>query len=287
MSESTLRHVRIALVQQQATDNRDDNTQRGQIAVRQAAAAGAQIVCFAELAFDPFHPQEPATPQTPELAESIPGPTTAAFAELARELGVVIILNLFEISDGRTYDSSPVVGHDGQLLGTTRMIHITDYACFHERGYYTPGDHGAPVFETPFGRIGIAICYDRHFPEYMRALALGGAEIVFIPQAGAVGEWPEGLYHAEMQVASFQHGYYTALCNRVGPERRLTFGGESFVCDPHGRVIAQASATDDEILTCDLDLAEVGRSHAQRLFLGDRRPELYADWLGPQRGRDA
>lgn len=271
--------TRIGLVQQHVTDDRSENMQRGLAAVRRAASAGANIVCFAELAFDPFYPQEPATPRTPQLAEPIPGPTTKAFAQLARELHVVIVLNLFEVSDGRTYDSSPVLGCDAQLLGTTRMIHITDYPCFHERGYYAPGDRGAPVYETPFGKIGVAICYDRHFPEYMRALALAGAEIVFIPQAGAVGEWPDGLYHAEMQVAAFQNGYFTALCNRVGPEPRLTFGGESFVCDPQGRVIEQATATEDEILICDLDLDQIKRSHARRLFLADRRPELYANWL--------
>lgn len=279
MTTASPRNVRIALVQQRATGDRADNTQRGLAAVRQAAAAGANIVCFAELAFDPFYPQEPATPQTLQRAEPIPGPTTDAFGELARQLSVVIVLNLFEASAGRTYDSSPVLDRDGQLLGVTRMIHITDYPCFHERGYYAPGDCGAPVYDTPFGKIGVAICYDRHYPEYMRALALAGAEVVFVPQAGAVGEWPDGLYHAEMQVAAFQNGYFTALCNRVGPEPRLTFGGESFVCDPHGRVMAQAGATDDEVLVCDIDLEEVARSHAKRLFLADRRPELYADWF--------
>ena len=119
------------------------------------------------------------------------------------------------------------------------MIHITDYDCFHERGYYCPGDSGAPVYETAYGKIGVAICYDRHYPEYMRALTLSGAEIVFVPQAGAVGEWPEGLYEAELRVAAFQNGYFTALCNRVGQEPKLNFAGESFVCDPSGCVIAR------------------------------------------------
>jgi N-carbamoylputrescine amidase len=161
------------------------------------------------------------------------------------------------------------------------MIHITEYACFHEQGYYTPGDTGAPVYETKAGRIGVAICYDRHYPEYMRALAIAGADLVVVPQAGAVGEWPEGLYEAEMQVASFQNGYYTALCNRVGEEECLTFSGESFVCSPDGRVIARAAAGEDAILHADLDFAQADRSHARRLFLRDRRPELYASWIAP------
>jgi beta-ureidopropionase len=150
-------------------------------------------------------------------------------------------LNFFERDGDRTFDSSPVIDADGSLLGVTRMVHITEYACFHEQGYYTPGDTGAPVYATRAGKIGVAICYDRHFPEYMRALALGGADLVVVPQAGATGEWPEGLYEAEMRVAAFQNGYFTALCNRVGQEDCLDFAGESFVCDPNGVVIARAA----------------------------------------------
>jgi N-carbamoylputrescine amidase len=159
------------------------------------------------------------------------------------------------------------------------MVHITDYPCFHEQGYYAPGDTGAPVFETRAGRIGVSICYDRHYPEYMRALALAGAELVVVPQAGAVGEWPEGLYEAELQVAAFQNGYFTALCNRVGTEECLDFAGESFVCAPDGRVVARAPQGEDHILFADIELAEAATSHARELFLRDRRPELYADWL--------
>ncbi len=271
----------IALIQQSASADRGDNLERGLASAREAARQGARVITFAELAFERFHPQFPATPESLDNAEPIPGPVTAAFQALAAELGVVCVPNLFERSaDGRTWDASPVIDADGALLGTTRMIHITDYDGFHEQGYYAPGDTGAPVYATRFGRLGVAICYDRHYPEYMRALAIGGAELVVVPQAGTVGEWPEGLYEAELQVASFQNGYFTALCNRVGPEERLTFGGGSFVCAPDGRVLARAGATDDEILLCDVDLSEAARSHARRLFLRDRRPELYGGWLG-------
>ncbi|MCK4776069.1 MAG: carbon-nitrogen hydrolase family protein, partial [Candidatus Krumholzibacteria bacterium] len=170
---------------------------------------------------------------------------------------------------------SPVIDSDGTLLGRARMVHITDYEGFHEQGYYAPGDTDVPVYDTRAGRIGVAICYDRHYPEYMRALALREAELVFVPQAGGVDEWPEGLYEAEMRVAAFQNGYFVALCNRVGAEPKLTFAGESFVCNPAGEVIARAGKETEEILYCDLDLALVNKSHAQRLFLRDRRPELY------------
>jgi len=272
--------VKIALIQQHAGQDKSDNIQRGLAAVDEAAANGATVAVFAELAFERFYPQRPADGQHLNLAETVPGPITDAFAERARRHGMVIVLNLYERDGDDAYDCSPVIDADGRLLGRTRMIHITEYACFHEQGYYTPGDTGAPVYDTAAGRIGVAICYDRHYPEYMRALAIAGADLVVIPQAGSVGEWPDGLYEAEVQVAAFQNGYYVALCNRVGQEECLTFAGESFVCAPDGRVLARAPAMADTILYAGVDMAETRVSHARRLFMRDRRPELYAEWIG-------
>ena len=207
------------------------------------------------------------------------GPCGVLYCGSAKELGIVTVINLYEREGQHTYDSSPVIDADGTLLGVTRMIHITEYPCFHEQGYYTPGDKGAPVFKTKVGTVGVAICYDRHFPEYMRALAVGGADLVIVPQAGAVDEWPEGLYEAEMRVAAFQNGYFTALCNRVGKEERLDFAGESFVCGPDGEVIVRAPKSADAILYAEIDLAATAESNARRLFMKHRRPQLYGDWL--------
>jgi predicted amidohydrolase len=271
--------MKIALVQQKASASKEQNVQNGVEALKKAAESGAKIISFSELAFLKFFPQKSSTIKPLEIAESIPGPTTDIFSKLAQELNVVIILNLYEKDRDCTYDSSPVIDADGKILGTTRMIHITDYSCFHEKDFYTPGNNGAPVYETKFGKIGVAICYDRHYPEYMRKLAIEGAEIVIVPQAGAVGEWPEGLYEAEMRVSAFQNGYFTALCNRVGEEECLTFSGESFVCDPEGNVIARAGLGTEEILYCDVDLNKCKTSHAKGLFFRDRRPELYTDWF--------
>ena len=276
--------MKIALIQQHAAADKSSNVVRGLDAIDRAAAAGASLAIFAELAFERFHPQRPAGASFLDLAEPVPGPTTDAFCERARRQGMVIVLNLYERDGERAYDCSPVIDADGRLLGRTRMTHITDYACFHEQGYYTPGDTGAPVYDTRAGRIGVAICYDRHYPEYMRALAVAGADLVAVPQAGAVDEWPEGLYEAEMRVAAFQNGYYVALCNRVGAEECLTFAGESFVCAPDGQVVARAAQAEDTILYSEIDLSAAARSHARRLFLRDRRPELYADWVRPAVG---
>lgn len=271
--------MRIALVQQHASNDKSENLARGLRAFEEAARNGAALVAYAELAFERFYPQNPAGADAARLAEPIPGPITDAFAKKARALGVVAVLNLFERDGSRTFDCSPVIDADGTLLGRTRMIHITEYACFHEQGYYAPGDQGAPVYKTRAGKVGVAICYDRHYPEYMRALALAGADLVVVPQAGSVGEWPEGLYEAEMRVAAFQNGYFAALCNRVGREEKLTFAGESFVCGPDGGVIARAPQGTDTILYADVDYRHNEQSNARQLFLRHRRPELYAGWL--------
>ncbi len=274
--------MRMALVQQHATHDKADNLKRGLQAARRAAAQGAELIGFAELAFEPFYPQRPSQGDHKALSETIPGPTTDAFCALAKELGVVIVPNLYEVAGEETYDTSPVIDADGRLLGIARMNHIPDYERFHEKTYYTPGNTGAPVFATRAGRVGIAICYDRHYPEMMRALALAGAEIVLVPQAGAVDEWSEGLFEAEMRVAAFQNGYFIALCNRVGKEDRLEFAGESFICNPAGNVIGRAAKQEDDILYGDLALDEATASHARSLFLPDRRPELYPKWLSAE-----
>jgi N-carbamoylputrescine amidase len=268
--------VKIALVQQHATHDPEENRERGKRAFLEAAGAGARLVAFAELAFSRFFPQVPAGPESLLETEPVPGPTTELFSRLAREAGAVAVLNLFERERNRTYDSSPVIDSDGRLLGVTRMVHIMEGPGFHEKGYYEPGDGKDFVFKTAVGRVGVAICYDRHFPEYMRGLCLRGAELVVIPQAGSLGEWPEGLFEAEVRTAAFQNGYFAALVNRVGREEVLEFAGESFVVDPDGLVIARAPQGEDHILYADCDLGKNSASHARRHFLEDRRPEVYA-----------
>jgi beta-ureidopropionase len=269
--------VKIALVQQRATRDLEDNLRRGLAAFERAAADGANLVVFPELAFLPFLPQVPAAdrPEFRAFAQTVPGPLTEEFAARARRRGVAVVLNLFEREGEATFDSSPVIDADGRLLGVTRMIHIMEGPGFHERGYYQPGRNERFVYDTAAGRLGVAICYDRHFPEYMRGLALAGAELVVVPQAGILDEWGEGLYEGELRIASLQNGYFTALANRVGAEDVLHFSGESFVTDPRGGVIARAPRDAETILTADCDYGLIAESPARRHFLGDRRPVVY------------
>jgi N-carbamoylputrescine amidase len=267
--------MKLALIQQHASADFRDNLERGLRALEAAARSGAETVVFPELAFTRFFPQHRISGNRLDLAESVPGPTTEQFCDAAARLGVVVVLNLYERDGDRAFDSSPVIDADGRLLGVTRMVHITQYEGFYEQDYYDPGDTGAPVYETAAGRIGVAICYDRHYPEYMRALGLAGADLVVIPQAGAVGEWPEGVFEAELQTAAFQNGYFVALANRVGAEEVLTFAGGSVVVSASGEVVARAPEGEDSTLLVDLDLTAVGDTPARRLFMRDRRSELY------------
>lgn len=272
--------LRVALAQTAATTDALANLAAALALMDQAAAAGARLVAFPELALLRFFPQWERYADARRLAETIPGPTTERVAAKAAEHGLVTVFNLYERDGARHYDSSPVFDADGTLLGVTRMVHITEYACFHEQAYYDPGDRGAPVYETAVGRIGVAICYDRHYPEYMRALGVAGAELVVIPQAGALDEWPEGMYEAEVRTAAFQNGYYAALCNRVGREERLTFAGESFVVAPDGAILARGRRLEEDLLIADVDLGACASSPARTLFWRHRRPDAYRDWAG-------
>jgi N-carbamoylputrescine amidase len=271
--------VRIALAQRASGPDVATNLDAVLDTMRSARELGAQLLCVPELVLTPFFPQHQRYAEAADLAEPIPGPTADRIAAMARELELVTVFNMYESAQGQFFDSSPVFDADGALLGITRMVHITDYACFHEREYYALGDHGAPVYQTAVGRVGVAICYDRHFPEYMRALGLGGAELVVIPQAGGLDEWPEGMFEAEVRAAAFQNGYFAALCNRVGEEDRITFAGESFVVDPTGKVLARGARLDEDLIIVDLEFAECATSPARTLFLRDRRPDLYGGWL--------
>ena len=267
--------MKIALVQQPAAHDNAENLKRGVVAFHQAAKAGAKLIAFAELAFSRFWPQFHSMPEFLAKAEPIPGPTTEEFSFLAREYGVVVVLNLFERDGDQIFNTSPVIDADGKILGKTRMLHIMEGPKFHESGYYSPGNLPNFVYQTQAGRVGVAICYDRHFPEYMRGLGLAGAEVVVVPQAGALGEWLPGIFEAELQVAAFQNGYYAALANRVGKEEGLHFAGESFVVNPNGEVIARAPQEEDFILYAECDLQKIEQSFAKKHFLKDRRPDFY------------
>ncbi len=271
------RSLRIALAQFAVGPEREDNVQKALQMMSDAAAAGAQLVVFPEMSVDPFFPQYRAQKRYFDWGTPVPGPLTERFRMHATALGLATVINIFErAAPGRYYDCSPVFGMDGSYLGKQRMTHILEGPGYNERYYYWEGDSGYPVFDIGAVRIGVAICYDRHFPEGMRALALGGAEVIVVPTATAsMEEQFRAVWEVEMQAAAVANGLYVAVANRAGVDDTLTFFGRSFAVDPYGRVLSRAPEQDVALLLVDLDLDLVEEARRDMPFLRDRRPDTY------------
>lgn len=277
------RTLRIALAQVAVGPHREDNVRKALHMMDDAAQAGADLIVFPEMSVDPFFPQYRAEKRFFDWGGPVPGPLTDRFQEQATHLGLATVINLFErAAPGRYYDCSPVFGVDGQYLGKQRMTHILEGPGYNERYYYWPGDSGYPIFDLGPARIGVAICYDRHFPEGMRALALGGAEVIVVPTATASLEAQfRAVWEVEMQAAAVAHGLFVAVANRAGVDDTLTFFGSSFVADPYGRVLARAPEDDVALLLVDLDLGLVEEARRDMPFLRDRRPDTYGVLIEP------
>jgi len=278
---------RIALIQTSCAIDPNQNLAKTEWKIREAAAGGAQIICLQEL----FRSQYFCREENHEffaLAEPIPGPSTQALGKLARELGVVVIASLFERrSAGLYHNTVAVLGTDGEVAGIYRKMHIPDDPLYYEKFYFTPGDLGFLNFDTPFGRIGTLICWDQWYPEGARLSSLGGANILFYPTA--IGWHPsEKAQYGAAQLDAWQtiqrshaiaNGIYVAAANRVGyegpPGTGIEFWGSSFVADPFGQVIAQASADQEEILFADCDPARQEEVRQHWPFLRDRRIDAY------------
>ncbi|MFS0698577.1 nitrilase-related carbon-nitrogen hydrolase [Cellulomonas sp. 179-A 4D5 NHS] len=279
--------VRVALTQTGWTGDRESMTALHEDFTRQAAAQGAQVICFQELFYGPYFgiTQDPAYY---EYAESVPGPTTDRFAKLAAELGIVIVLPVYEEDQpGVLYNTAAVIDADGTYLGKYRKHHIPHLPKFWEKFYFRPGNLGWPVFETAVGKIGVNICYDRHFPEGWRTLALNGAEIVFNPNATAPGI-SNKLWEIEQPAAAIANGYFVAACNRVGAETNeygdeaVAFYGSSYVVGPDGNVVGDvASSTEAGLIVRDVDLDQVREVRERWQFFRDRRPDAYAPIVAP------
>jgi N-carbamoylputrescine amidase len=267
--------VRIALAQVAVTADRAANRCDGLAVLARAATDGARLICYPEMGFDPFFPQHRADPRYFDWAEPIPGPTVEAFSASARRHGIVAVLNLYErAAPGEYYDASPVIDADGTLRGTSRMIHIAEAPQFNEKFYYRPGNTGFPVFPTAAMPIGVAVCYDRHYPEQMRALTIQGAELILVPLAAVAANLWE-IFEVEMRAAAYQNQVYIAVVNRVGVDGEMTFLGRSFVVDPSGTVIARAASDEPDLLLVDLDPDAIEQARRVTPHLRDRRPDQY------------
>jgi beta-ureidopropionase len=249
--------------------------------IEEAAAQGVQIICMQEVFTTPYFCAEQST-HWYDSVEKIPdGPTVKLMQETAKKHGMVIIVPIYEEEmTGIYYNTAAVIDADGKYLGKYRKNHIPHTAPgFWEKFYFKPGNLGYPAFDTAFARIGVYICYDRHFPEGARALGLAGAEIVFNPSATVAG-LSEYLWELEQPAHAVANGYFVGAINRVGHEQPWDIGefyGKSYFCNPRGKIIAQASRDSDELVVADLDLDQIREVRNIWQFFRDRRPETYDD----------
>lgn len=279
----------VGLVQMACSPRAEQNYQAAEDGIRAAAGQGAQVVCLQELFATPYFCQQ-EDEACFDLAEGIPGPSTTRFAKLARALEVVLVVPLFERrAAGLYHNSAAVIDASGELAGVYRKVHVPDDPQFHEKFYFTPGDLGYRVFETRYARIGVLICWDQWYPEAARLTALRGAEVIFYPTAigwsGTVAPDTERLAERDAWITvqrshAIANGVYVAVVNRVGVESSdagiLRFWGDSFVCDPGGRVVARAAGETPRVLVTRCSRHSLERQRRLWPFLRDRRIDTYA-----------
>jgi N-carbamoylputrescine amidase len=287
---------KAGLIQMSCSADPQQNLEKAIGKIREAAQRGAQMICLQELFRSQYFCRE-ENHQLFALAESIPGPSTEAIGAVAKQLGVVVIASLFERrGPGVYHNTAAVLGTDGRIVGIYRKMHIPDDPLYYEKFYFAPGDLGFLNFDTPFGRIGVLVCWDQWYPEGARLSALSGANILFYPTA--IGWHPgEKAQHGASQLDAWKtiqrahaiaNGIYVAAVNRVGyegtPESGLEFWGSSFIADPFGQVITHASTDKEEILVAECDPARQEEVRQHWPFLRDRRIDAYGPLLNRWNG---
>ncbi|MFC5665255.1 nitrilase-related carbon-nitrogen hydrolase [Kitasatospora misakiensis] len=272
------RVVRAALVQTKWTGDKESMIDLHERYAREAAAQGAQVIGFQEVFNAPYFCQVQEEEHY-AWAEAVPdGPTVTRMRDLARELNMVIVVPVYEVEQpGVYYNTAAVIDADGSYLGKYRKHHIPQVKGFWEKYYFKPGNLGWPVFDTAVGKVGVYICYDRHFPEGWRALGLAGAEIVYNPSATSRG-LSAYLWQLEQPAAAVANEYFVAAINRVGVEEYgdNDFYGTSYFVDPRGQFVGEvASDKEEELVVRDLDLGLIEEVRHQWAFYRDRRPDAY------------
>lgn len=290
------RKFRIGLVQMSCSTDPEENLAKAEQKVIEAAEKSAQVICLQELFRSQYFCRE-ENAELFSLAETIPGPTTYRMSELAKKLGVVIVASLFEKrAAGLYHNTAAILGSDGELQGVYRKMHIPDDPLYYEKFYFTPGDLGFLNFDTRYGRIGVQVCWDQWYPEGARATAMLGASVLFYPTAigwhphekAQYGESQRDAWRTIQRAHAIANGVYVAAVNRVGFEgtadNGLEFWGSSFVADPSGQIIADASVDKEEILIAEIDPKRCDEVRRNWPFFRDRRIDAYSSLL--QRWRD-
>jgi len=275
--------ISVGLVQMSCSASRQDNIEKTFSRIREAASLGAQVICLQELFASTYFCWEENYDHF-RLAEAIPGETTRLFGDLARELDVVIVASLFEKrTRGIYHNTVAVIDAGGEYLGKYRKQHIPDDPGYYEKFYFTPGDNGYKVFDTKYAKIGTLICWDQWYPEAARITSLLGAEIIFYPTAiGWALSQPETLNREQYQAwqtiqrgHAIANGVYVVSVNRTGQEGEMQFWGGSFISDPFGSLLYQASHDKEEIHVQEIDLGRIDETRIHWPFLRDRRIDSY------------
>jgi len=268
--------MKIAVVQTHGTPDAQANRTQVTQLVEEAALAGAKLAILPEMSLLEFFPRQPHRYEFFDLAEPIPGPTFEWFSHLARSNDISLVYNHYEQSPEHLFfDTSVVVDRNGQYVGRQRMMHIAEEPGYNEKFYYAPGQDAYRVFDLEDWRFGIAICYDRHFPEVFRSFILQGAELVLVPTAVAGSEPFGDTYDLEMKAAAVTHGVYIAVANRAGREEPLEFLGRSMVIDPKGQIVDTLDGKPNKVCTVEVTKETVTQARILFPFLRDRRPETY------------
>ena len=270
--------VRAALVQSEWTGDKASMVDKNVDLARQAADQGAQVLCFQEIFNTPYFCNTQDSDHYDDAEEIPGGPTMQRMIKLAEETGMVLVVPIYErVDEGVFYNTAAVIDAGGEFLGIYRKMHIPHVEGFWEKFYFRPGNLGYPIFDTAVGRIGVYICYDRHFPEGWRALGLAGAKIVFNPSATTRGH-SKYLWELEQPAAAVANEYYVGAINRVGSEdlEDTDYYGSSYFVDPRGQLVGdKASDTSDEVIVRDLDMDLITEVRRHWAFYRDRRSDSY------------
>ena len=264
--------MRVAAVQMKISTDRMDNVRKAVDYIRKAREQGAQLVCFPEGQLGPYVPQYPGLDKS-TFAVTLDGPEVTALRQVCREYSVLASLGLCLEIDGKVYATNTLVGDDGEILAVARKNHIVQAPHFYEQDYFEPGNEGFPVVETSIGAIGLMVCFDRHFPESFRTLALKGSELVIVPVANEKAE-PGDVFQWEMRIPAFQNSMYTLMINRVGVEGTMDFSGETVCAGPDGKIVALAG-DQEELILMDLDRDRCRALREEKQYIPLRRPEVF------------
>lgn len=264
--------LKIAMIQMASLNSMEANLEKSLHYIEEAAEHGADLVLFPEVQLTDFFPQYPGK-DVAHYRVALESEIVKRICECCKKNHIMAVPNLYLSEGDKVYDASLLIDANGEIIGIQKMVHVAQAPQFYEQDYYTPADDGFHVFDTEYGRIGIVVCFDRHYPESIRTEALTGADLILIPTVNTKTE-PSEMFEWELRVQAFQNSVAIAMCNRVGHEGDMDFAGESIVVDAYGNTVVKADDT-ERIVYVNIDMEASARVRSQKPYTNLRRPEFY------------